>query len=285
MSVELAAIGAGVEIANRAVDIGGKVVNIVEDGLDRNQERGIRKNKADVALVGDIIQQADTALSVILKAANVADQINRIIHLHGPYGFIHKQTLIRYNGKNAKLVQDYIFWNELTVEVFVPSDVSVKYSIASKLSDKETEKLYNQILLTCTFENIPDAAEILINAKRAVESVIIELDPALMEKIENYLGTYHGSKVKQGAFAECRIAKYADKACILDEANNRCILLTSENVQSCRFVEEKFKLSRMKTYYYYEIDYTDGSDTYNSYIRVSEKYRKCLEKYVAITTD
>ena len=45
MSVELAAIGAGVEIANRAVDIGGKVVNIVEDGLDRNQERGIEKTK------------------------------------------------------------------------------------------------------------------------------------------------------------------------------------------------------------------------------------------------
>ena len=126
---------AGVEIVDRVVNIGGKVVDIVQKKLDHN-----------MVVAAETIQQADAVLSLILKAANVATEINRIIQLRGPYGIIHKQALIQYEGKNAKLVWDYLLWNSLTVEVFVPGDVSLKYIIATQLSDEESERWFDSIV-------------------------------------------------------------------------------------------------------------------------------------------
>ena len=245
---------AGMEIANRAVDIGGKVVDIVEDGLDRNQAREKNKTEANVALAANVIREADAALGVLLNAAYKVDEISSIVQQKGPYGFIHRQALIKYNGMNAKLVWDYIAWNQLTIEILASANTSIKYSIAEKLDDDTTNQLYKKLL--------------------RVEGI---------EVIANTALPYHGSKVNKGAFAGCRISNYADKVCILDDDYDRYILLTAENVHSCRFIEEKFDISRMKTYHYYEIVFSDGDKKHNSYIRINEKYRKYLEKYVTVT--
>ena len=70
---------------------------------------------------------------------------------------------------------------------------------------------------------------------------------------------------------------FGDKTCIqLNESGSRVLLLTSENIQSYRFVKEDFKVSKGKTYYYYDIIFRDGSE---SYVRMSKKYRKAMERY------
>ena len=98
-------------------------------------------------------------------------------------------------------------------------------------------------------DKVPVALGAVENAKNAAVYFAVNFSPMLTKKIKDYLGKDHGSKVKQGSFAECSITNFADKACIFDEANNRSIFLISDNVYSCRFIIEKFRPSKMKTYY------------------------------------
>ena len=94
---------------------------------------------------------------------------------------------------------------------------------------------------------------------------------------KKYTSKDHGSKVKKGEFAEASIEMFGDKACIqLDEKGSRVLLLTADNVQSYRFVEKKYKKLKLKDYYYYEITFKDGSE---SYVRRSKKYRDAMERY------
>lgn len=59
---------------------------------------------------------------------------------------------------------------------------------------------------------------------------------------KKYSSKDRGSKVKKGEFAEASIEMFGDKACIqLDEKGNRVLLLTSENIQSYRFIEKNIK--------------------------------------------
>ena len=70
---------------------------------------------------------------------------------------------------------------------------------------------------------------------------------------------------------------FGDKACIqLDKAGSRVLLLTSENIQSYRYVKKKYHKLKLKDYYYYEITFKDGSE---SYVRMSKKYRDAMERY------
>jgi len=69
---------------------------------------------------------------------------------------------------------------------------------------------------------------------------------------KKYTSKDRGSKVKKGEFAEASIEMFGDKACIqLDEKGSRVLLLTSENIQSYRFAEKKYKKLKLKDYYYY----------------------------------
>ncbi|WP_300944551.1 hypothetical protein [uncultured Duncaniella sp.] len=80
-----------------------------------------------------------------------------------------------------------------------------------------------------------------------------------------------------GEFAEATIEMFGDKACIqLDKAGSRVLLLTSENIQSYRYVKKKYHKLKLKDYYYYEITFKDGSE---SYVRMSKKYRDAMERY------
>lgn len=97
------------------------------------------------------------------------------------------------------------------------------------------------------------------------------------KRFKKYVNKNRGSKVKKGEFADASIEMYGDKACIqLDESGKQVLLLTSDNIQSYRFVKEDYKVSRGKTYYYYDIIFRDGSE---SYVRMSKKYRKAMERY------
>lgn len=97
------------------------------------------------------------------------------------------------------------------------------------------------------------------------------------KQFQKYFSRDHGSKVKMGEFAEATIEMYGDKACIkLNENGSKVLLLTSDTIHSYRFIEEKFHISRMKDYYYYDITFKDGS---TSYVRMSEKYRDAMLRY------
>lgn len=112
----------------------------------------------------------------------------------------------------------------------------------------------------------------------AIKGVITVLGPTALKQAKGYWGGNHGSKVKMGAFQECKIEMYGDKACIVvDSDHGEIVLLTSDYIQSYRFIEEKFKKLKMKTYYYYEIVFKDGKE---SYVRMSKKYRDAMVSYM-----
>lgn len=116
-------------------------------------------------------------------------------------------------------------------------------------------------------------------AKEAAQKIVIALAPEVLSKAKKYWSKDHGSKVKQGAFQECSIEMFGDKACIVvNEDSGEIIMLTSDTIQSYRYVKEKKRtvgLSR-HTYFYYDITFKDGSE---SYVRMRRKYREAMESY------
>lgn len=111
-------------------------------------------------------------------------------------------------------------------------------------------------------------------AIEAVKGIVSVLGPIALKQAKGYWGGNHGSKVKMGAFQECKVEMYGDKACIvIDAEQGEIVLLTSDYIQSYRFIEEKFKKLKMKTYYYYEIVFKDGKE---SYVRMSSKYQDAM---------
>ena len=118
----------------------------------------------------------------------------------------------------------------------------------------------------------------IIAGELANEFGPIALDKA-KEKFTKYINTNHGSKVKMGEFADAKIDMFGDKACIkLSEDGRQFLLLTSDNIRSYKFVKEKKKLAKgkLRTYFYYNITFTDGSE---SYVRMRRKYAQAMERY------
>ena len=123
----------------------------------------------------------------------------------------------------------------------------------------------------------PIPPQIIPIAKDAAQKIVVALAPAALAKAKRYWSKDHGSKVKRGAFQECSVEMFGDKACIMvNEDSGEVVMLTSETIQTYRYVKEKYKTSRMKTYYYYDITFKDGSE---SYVRMSKKYREAMESY------
>ena len=125
---------------------------------------------------------------------------------------------------------------------------------------------------------IPIPPEVLAQAASwAKKGVVTIVAPTVWGKIKSYFGKDHGSKVKRGAFQECSIEMFGDKACILVNGNSgEVVFLTSDTIQSYRFIKKKDRLPQMKTYYYYEIIFNDGSE---SYVRMRRKYVEAMERY------
>ena len=116
------------------------------------------------------------------------------------------------------------------------------------------------------------AAAALGMAKKGMVTIV---GPALLKQGIKFVGKDHGSKVKKGAFQECPVEMFADKACIVvDTEEGEIVLLTSENIQSYRYIKKKDRMAH--TYYYYEIVFHDGT---TSYVRMRRKYRDAMINY------
>jgi len=109
--------------------------------------------------------------------------------------------------------------------------------------------------------------------------LITILAPTAFKEISKLLKEEHGSKVKMGAFPGCAIEMAGDKACIVaDTKHGGVVFLTSDNIKSYRFVKEKERQVGLKrhTYYYYDIIFKDGSE---SYVRMRKKYVKAMKLF------
>lgn len=115
-------------------------------------------------------------------------------------------------------------------------------------------------------------------AKEVAEKVGEVIITNIGKKIIIYTGKDHGSKVKMGAYAECPIELFGDKACIVVNGDmGNVILLTSDNIRSCRYVKEKKRGIPRHTYFYYNIVFKNGEE---SYVRMRRKYRDAMENYL-----
>jgi len=116
-------------------------------------------------------------------------------------------------------------------------------------------------------------------AKKVAGKLLTVAGPAALKEAKKFWETDHGSKVKQGAFHECPIEMFGDKACIVvHEDSGEVVMLTSDTIQSYHYVKEKKKLNGAgyHTYFYYNITFKDGSQ---SYVRMRRKYRDAMEQY------
>lgn len=98
----------------------------------------------------------------------------------------------------------------------------------------------------------------------------------LKRRVEEYRKKPHGSKVKEGIFKDCTIELDGDRAFIaVNPEKGEIVWLTSDNIQSYQFMQEKKKFHnwQLKTYYYYHIIFNDGNQCY---ARMREKYRDAM---------
>ena len=91
--------------------------------------------------------------------------------------------------------------------------------------------------------------QVIEAAGKAGKIIVATVGPAALKKGLDYLNTDHGSNVKRGAFHECSIEMFGDKACIVvDEDTGQIVMLTSDTIQSYKYVKEK-KSSRLNLPY------------------------------------
>ena len=125
----------------------------------------------------------------------------------------------------------------------------------------------------------PIPPEIIAGAVNwAKKGIVTIVAPAAWGKIKDYYGKPHGSKVKMGAYQDCLVELFGDKACIMaDAGSGEVVFLTADTIQSCHYVKKKKKTVGLKqhTYYYYNITFKDGSE---SYVRMRKKYREAMQR-------
>lgn len=92
----------------------------------------------------------------------------------------------------------------------------------------------------------------------------------------------HGSKVKEGVYAESSIDDVGHVRIIIDKSHKHDVLLTPENVLECEFLKEKERTVafKKKMYYYYRVTFVDKQVCY---IRISKKLKNILINTIKIT--
>lgn len=118
--------------------------------------------------------------------------------------------------------------------------------------------------------------------ENAVRGAITVVGPEIIKRMVKYQKGNHGSKVKRGAYQDCDIEMFGDKACIVVSPDDgKIVLLTSDNIESCTFIKKKtrYRGLKLKDYYYYEIDFKNGEQ---SYVRMRKKYRNAMSNYTTI---
>jgi len=122
----------------------------------------------------------------------------------------------------------------------------------------------------------PEQIALLETAFEAAKKAgkIVATIPGLIPFLKSLVKSH--SKVKTGAFCDCSIKLFGDKACIMvDKDRGEVIMLTSDTIQSCRYVESKKKVkpNGVHTYFYYDITFKDGRE---SYVRMNRKKRDAM---------
>lgn len=129
------------------------------------------------------------------------------------------------------------------------------------------------VLPSITMEAIAAAGELAKNP--AILITILQNVPKAWKTVGDKLG----SRVKRGAFQNCNLEMFGDKACIVvNENSGEVVLLTSDTIQSRRKVKEEKKLGGkgIHTYFYLDIIFKDGSE---SYAKMRRKYYEAIIRY------
>jgi len=116
-----------------------------------------------------------------------------------------------------------------------------------------------------------DDAVIAAGIKKGATQIVKIAGPIALKQITEYLSGNHGSKVKEFAYAECKIARFDNIPCIVvDEGSGKIIPLSSDTIEKYTFIKEKKRMVgvKRKTYFYYDITFKNGE---RSRIRISRK--------------
>lgn len=120
--------------------------------------------------------------------------------------------------------------------------------------------------------------EISPEALKLLKILAPDVLDCIRKRVLDYAGKPHGSKVKDGAYKDCLIEldpKEEYAFIVVNMDRGEVVYLTSDTIQSCEFLKEDKKLrkGKLKTYYYYNIIFKDGS---RSYVRMRKKYRNAM---------
>ena len=116
-----------------------------------------------------------------------------------------------------------------------------------------------------------DDVVIAAGIKKGATQIAKIAGPFALKQITEYLSGNHGSKVKEFAYAECKIARFDNIPCIVvDSGSGKIIPLSSETIEKYTFIKEKKRMVgvKLKTYFYYDIKFRNGE---RSRIRISRK--------------
>lgn len=114
-------------------------------------------------------------------------------------------------------------------------------------------------------------AVIAAGVKKVAPKIIKIAGPIALEQITEYLSGNHGSKVKEFAYADCKIARFDNIPCIVvDAGSGEIIPLNADTIEKYTFIKEKKRMVgvKLKTYFYYDIMFKNGE---RSRIRISRK--------------
>lgn len=113
----------------------------------------------------------------------------------------------------------------------------------------------------------------------AGKAIVTALAPEVFSGAKKYWNTDHGSKVIRGEFNDCSIEMFGDKSCIVvDEKSGKVVMLTSDTIKSYKYAMEKKRRVGLHehTYFYYDIIFKDGTE---SYVRMRRVYSDALKRH------
>lgn len=149
----------------------------------------------------------------------------------------------------------------------------VAYKLRSPKEKREDALIFVEKAGMVVRENLPESAAALDHTLARLIVFAGEAAQDLLAKIKENAATLHGSKVKAGRFEGCRIV-YAGKSSYIELGDDLLLYLTPDCVESVSFSHKKYRVKKLANYYYYNIRFRDGSE---SFVRVSEKHRENLE--------
>lgn len=90
----------------------------------------------------------DETMALLEKGMDLTGKVKKFLDKN--YGFIHKRIEAKVDGKKGYLIWDYIIWNEIS---FL-DDEGKSMTLFSSISDKETEEVWNELVLKYGTEQI-----------------------------------------------------------------------------------------------------------------------------------